>query len=594
MTTKPNDFALCDKPTSGGVNVARFKPAVAASIVICALMLSGCPGPQSSQVVPSDAKATCTVAASDFASWFESGSVTLNGAVTPANSVTFPNQPNCSFYEWSERMFLWVTSPAPPSYGGGTHVFDSPVFYDVSPLDANGDRTLIPHTAGGLRGFGLRAAQVGPDRLPVLFDRSGRFLEVQPPRLSKDGKLLMLSSTNDTVEVERITMGDNKKPMFFDKNNKEIRGARPIGQVESKRVVIVQKFMIDKIPIFLDLFGNVVDVEEGQADGGVLAAQNGSLIYYATMVNDVFAYFLTGVKNGGIVPAATQFPTTQADLNKITAFASGHGKTFTDDTALVIELKTSWVEASAVSDPGSYITMQGTIPTYDKTDPNHWVQNGQQTVKLALVGIHVVGSTAGHPEMIWSTFEHVDNTPNATFAYINTSNQTVTVNQNTAGTWLFCANGSAGPFNEVHMQNPFGTTDIMSVAPFTISPSNTIRWKVWGGASDASPNPLDASTAASNTEIISMNNSVRGMLASGDIRSNYIFVGATWTIGGASPGGSFPNGNEVGTSKLANTTMETYQQGSNTLLSTGSNCFSCHPTNTTNVSHIFGPLKPLF
>src|SRR6185295_16861231 len=42
----------------------------------------------------------------------------------------------------------------------------------------------------------------------------------------------------------------------------------------------------------------------------------------------------------------------------------------------------------------------------------------------------------------------------------------------------------------------------------------------------------------------------------------------------------------VGTNHMANTTMETYQQGGN--------CFSCHVTDTTAVSHVFGPLKPLF
>lgn len=59
------------------------------------------------------------------------------------------------------------------------------------------------------------------------------------------------------------------------------------------------------------------------------------------------------------------------------------------------------------------------------------------------------------------------------------------------------------------------------------------RWKAFGGGSDVSPNPLDSSTAASNTEIISINNSVAGMLASGDVRKNYVMTGATWTEGGA-------------------------------------------------------------
>ena len=46
--------------------------------------------------------------------------------------------------------------------------------------------------------------------------------------------------------------------------------------------------------IFVDLVGNVIDSEEGQADGGVLLTQSGSLVYYVSMTNDVFAYFLTG------------------------------------------------------------------------------------------------------------------------------------------------------------------------------------------------------------------------------------------------------------------------------------------------------------
>jgi hypothetical protein len=86
------------------------------------------------------------------------------------------------------------------------------------------------------------------------------------------------------------------------------------------------------------------------------------------------------------------------------------------------------------------------------------------------------------------------------------------------------------------------------------------------------------------------------MLAAGDIRGNYVMTGATWTIGGAAPN-AFIGGNQVGTSSLANTTMETYEQGvhSNpTHQAGGSNCFSCHTSNTTNVSHVFAALKPLF
>ena len=85
---------------------------------------------------------------------------------------------------------------------------------------------------------------------------------------------------------------------------------------------MVEKFAVGNILIFLNVLGNVIDTEEGQADNGVLLTQSGSLVYYATMVNDVYAYFLTGTKGGGITPTPTQFPTTQAELNKIVNFAA--------------------------------------------------------------------------------------------------------------------------------------------------------------------------------------------------------------------------------------------------------------------------------
>ena len=572
------------------------------------LSYTGC----SKTFVPGDAQATCIVTsggAPPFATWFDTGTVTLNGSVKPADSLNFPNSPNCSFYQWSEQMFLWLTSPAPSRYGGDGRIFDSPVFYDVSPPDANGDRTLIPHVPGMIRNFSLRSSQVGPNNLQLIFDKKGRLLEIEPPTLGPSGKPLLRNEKGESVEIERIAIGENKKPVFFDKTGSVIPNPRPLIRQELDQDRIVQKFMIEKTPIFLNSSGNVIDVEQGQAGGdAVLQARNGSLVYYVTMVNDVYAYFLTGTKSGGITPTPTQFPTSQADLNKIIAFAANAGpnaKTFPDPEALAVEVKSSWVEATAVPNPADYITMTATIPTYNQTNANQWTPNGQKTVKLAMVGIHVVGSTKGHQEMLWATFEHQSNMPNATYSYINTSNVVKTVAQSTSGNWVFCTPNSAGPFNQEHMSFNSPNIDANTSSGFAISPSDTIRWKAWGGASDQSPNPIaqptNPATAASNTEIISMNNSVRGGLVSGDVRINYVFEGAAWTIGGAAPTGSFPNGNEVGTSKLCNATMETYQQGSNSLFNTGTNCFSCHRTNIVNssknvqqVSHIFGPLKKLF
>ena len=95
---------------------------------------SAAASPAPAQSLPADAQATCTVSsqlphastdAKVFAGWFHSGTVTKNGLVDPPNSVTFINIPNCSFYQWAERMFMWLTSPAPD--GGGRRILDSEI-----------------------------------------------------------------------------------------------------------------------------------------------------------------------------------------------------------------------------------------------------------------------------------------------------------------------------------------------------------------------------------------------------------------------------------------------------------------------------------
>ena len=84
------------------------------------------------------------------------------------------------------------------------------------------------------------------------------------------------------------------------------------------------------------------------------------------------------------------------------------------------------------------------------------------------------------------------------------------------------------------------------------------------------------------------------MLVGDDVRKNYILIGATWTSRGEAPSDDedlLAPSNHVGTSTLANTTMETFYQSSN--------CFSCHKGNMLGtsdgrgLSHIYGELKAL-
>jgi hypothetical protein len=596
--------------------------------------------------LPSDPVSPCGPSSALFNSWFEPSSLVngvpkVDGVVKPADSVAFSTSlQNCTFYDWSEQMFLWATSPAPVTYGGGGHIFESPTFYDVSP-EVNGHRTLTPHLAGGLIDANARVAPRGSHgfaAVTLVGKRSGPFkrvslAEVVPSPTGPHG-LAVVDTPAGLVEVARVERdAKGKRVRFFadEAGAVPIRGGKPQFPVELRKAPVVQKF-IDQVtgdPVFVDRSNRIIKTEQGEAGGGqVLMTQHdayttnkGSLVYYGVHVNDVYAYFRTGIVNGEITfnpLLPLLFPVNQPDLNKVIAFAAAHGKTFADPNALAVELKTAWVRAKDLKDVESYITTFGTVPKYDETSPTKWTKIGTETVKLALIAMHVVGSAAFHPEMIWATFEHVCNAPNEAYEYMAPGNTKLLVPRDSSGDWLLCQNPvpAAGPFNRPHMamvgEDIEGLTT--SSVSFFISPSDTLRMKAWGAAFNARPNPLVATAAASNSDIIKVNNAVRGMLPSGDVRGNYIMTGATWTADGFPPKGPFGvatggiSGKEVGTSQLANATMETYQQGPDNLLGTGANCFACHsgvnphatgsqagkPTNSVFVSHIWDTLDPLF
>jgi hypothetical protein len=559
--------------------------ALTARSMVATILVACCPAAYAQTVVPTDSSSTCKVSPVELADWFASGMVAANGIVDPADSVTFPNIPNCSFYKWSEQMFLWLTSPAPSKYGQGTHVFNSPVFYNVSPPDALGQRTLSPNSPGRLI-LNPRISQLGPAKKPVVFDKTGRMFTVVRPELSAGNKLLVRNKLGDPIEV-KSTQIVNGKPLFIDHSGKAIdaqllkNGAPRLLDQNGKAIDIRldRKILINGKTFFFDAFGNLVETEQGQADGNVLMANGNKLVYYALQVNDVYAYFMTGTKNGGITPAPTQFPITATDLNKIKAFGLAHSKTFPDAVALAVELKSSWVEATGL-DPAKYITMSATIPTYDTSNPQQWVQTGTKTATLAMVGMHIVGSAAGHPELIWATFEHVDNTRNAAYSY-NSTTGPKNVMQNNGGTWLFSTTPPSANPNNPTIQ--VANNGIAATTPAGVVPTDILRENAWGTA------PASGAFAANNSDIIAINDSVINQLIAPDVRRNYVMTGTTWTPFGSPPG---PGNLGVGTNKMANSTMETFFQFGN--------CFSCHSGDmlgtpgSGGLSHVWGDLKPLF
>jgi hypothetical protein len=340
---------------------------------------------------------------------------------------------------------------------------------------------------------------------------------------------------------------------------------------------------------FLDEAGKAIAAEPGQADSDnyVLMTddQRQRLVFYMIQVNDVYAFFLTGVKHGVI--KASVFPTSTPELGEIEIYAAKHGKTsFPDRGALVVEIKSAWIQWPPERNPKDYILMEANVPTFDTlTDPkSRWIRNGSANKTLALVGMHVVFSVPGFPGLVWATFEHVNNAPGAPYVYRD--RQAIM----RGGPWRFSSQDVELEDTSVSPSRSDGYNiprmrldnhkDIVSLVGKTIGPSNVFRVKPWG-SDDAAVSPVR------NTKIISMNNQIRSRIVDGDIRKNYILIGATW----------FHGASAQGTSRLANSTMETFQQPSN--------CLQCHQSmgldgyelgspNGGGISHIFGPLHPLF
>jgi hypothetical protein len=548
-------------------------------LCIIALIMTGTLLP--AQTIPQDAAPNCQVASTTFDQWFHSGKPVVNGVVNPANSVGFSEGSVCNFYAWAKQMFLWVTSES-----GGVRVFDSATFYDVSPPDSTtGKRTFLPHGKGSFtHSMVLRTAKGGPHDLPIIEDKSGQLFEVMEPPVDHSGKQIVINSAGNLVEVGKASITSNHKLAFQDRSGNTIElpssAARRSEALRTDTIRTAEEFRVNGKPVFVDSSGTIIDVEQGQAgSSGVLETQKDGLVYYATMTNDVYAYFLTGVKNGAI--ATAQFPTTEADLDAIKKYAAANGKPgFTDAQALTVELKSSWIEVTDTN-KNNYITTTAMIPVYDTTNSQKWVLTGQRKATLGLLGLHIVGSVKGHPEMIWATFEHFGDTPNAEYAYINTDGKTITVPQSTDSSWLFSKKGSIGPFNFAHMTAK--EANIIAESEYEISPSDSMRMFAWGAGSK---------NAAANSNLISIHNSVNALMPTGDIRSDYFLIGATWTTAGNAP----PAG-QAGSTNVSNSTMETYTQ-----LTRG--CFRCHvsessPSLAPNVlSHIFGGeangLQPLF
>jgi hypothetical protein len=271
-----------------------------------------------------------------------------------------------------------------------------------------------------------------------------------------------------------------------------------------------------------------------------------------------------------------------------------------------MEIKTSWVDVDTVQNADRFITIQADVPSYQRKGDTLWpVQTASVKKTLALVGMHVVGSVNGHPELIWATFEHVDNAPQKAYTYTNINGREIKVPFDSSGSWLFAPRNTRDETKVIERQSvaksnapsPAKAGDIVANSTSTtIGPAPIIRLNPWGNL----PNATTAKQIENATLLVSINSSVMRQLSQvSDVRENYFQVGSIWTSDGSIPlnTDNGDNGKLAGGHHLSNATMETYHQfGNGEDTTKKQNCFGCHgvedddPVVGNGVSHIFGSL----
>ena len=558
---------------------------------------------------PSDVQQSCPVSATDFNGWITLNSIksapdpigpvydTDSGLVYvfPPDGPGFPADPtDCDFYKWGAQMFLWMTStvtdtstkpttPTPPT-SQTNYVFTSEFFYDLE-TNADGDLFL--------------GAQGPQNNVSVP-------MQVRDLKSSAPGGLT-------PVDGEGNAQAGGGGVLIS-------QGANNVSSDNS--LVYYGVFTNRVYGYFLNLAGT--DTTEPFPDSGLAVCINilhGLLGGYAKADATSVALFLNYCD-----PFASD-PRIAEGIQKLTAQAQEQGldvaaavsavadtttdiipslETAVDYLAMVVELKTSWVKADTLQHPERFITQMANIYEYDMSSDTLWTRTGVSTepVELALVGMHIVGTVDGHPEMVWATIEHVDNAPNTGYPYLDTTGAVQLTSETSAtanGNWLF-SDGTGTTFivenSEVlsadQTDGAGKTGDIAAINGLSIGPVNVNRMVPWGNPN--SENILDQldRNADLNAQIISMNSSVISNVTtelSTDPRANYFVSGATWTQEGQIP----VTGDEsfiTGSTMLANTTMETFHQELN--------CFSCHseftdssgtPNPPVSISHLFPDLQ---
>ena len=331
-----------------------------------------------------------------------------------------------------------------------------------------------------------------------------------------------------------------------------------------------------------------------EADGSVLVGQNGYPVYASVHMND--SYFAT-VKANLIESGAYK---ANKDADKPGAASADCGKDglseHSNDAYFACGatvFKATWLRLAIGEEPpeGAYVT-EALVPVL-KNDCRLGgctvVATDETTrVNVALVGLHVVSYIEHHPEFVWATFEHNNNSPafaDGTFEWND--------NSDPKDYTFYAANTPFTKDNIIVSNQPAKARDeallTFDEEKQTFSPiTQVVQMNKTGGENQTN--------GAEN--IAAVHESSQGELR--NLKStfaNYFLVGAVWlepdTYTADNPeivdSSVQWNTKAVGGMALANMTAETFMQQPGT--GDQQNCFLCHNPQSYSYSKEKMPLR---
>ena len=258
----------------------------------------------------------------------------------------------------------------------------------------------------------------------------------------------------------------------------------------------------------------------------------------------------------------------------------------------LIEIKTAWKYLAPGTNAADYYSIDASLST------------GVQR-KLGLIGFHLAQTTPLHPEMIWTTWEHVANAPDCVPNDLSpkrpangwTMMTNVCAECISSDTDLDC---TAQCTNSENVYINEGRQDMTGTPPYLADSTNVCRVFPEGtqdGDNQSQQNRFNI--RALNEQIIGASGYLTELDTSDPqaIWRNYQMVGGIWF----NNEGTLNPDEQRGSIRLANTVMETTFQGTftpgvnGTTSSSGNlNCFICHNSSTgypaqqsvPNLSHI--------